>query len=246
MRRSTIHTSERTPQHILRSPYRCHECRERFWVFSRNAYYYLGGAIAMVLITAVIAWSARSVVWGEPHALEDRRGESDEVAPKIASFAGTMKLAQDKDPLAEYKLAQMYALGHGVDRDKQSARKWLERAAQHGHHEAQYEFGLALLNGRDVVQDFERSAEWLRRAGASGNAKAQFELGRMYVAGMGVPVDNVKAYIWLNLAAAGGIERAVSPRDAAFRALSPAQVVAAQTEARRLTEEWSVSTTSSK
>ena len=61
----------------------------------------------------------------------------------------------------------------------------------------------------------------------------------MYVAGMGVPVDNVKAYIWLNLAAAGGIERAVSPRDAAFRALSPAQVVVAQTEARRLTEAWS-------
>ena len=246
MRRSTIHTSDRTPQHILRSPYRCHDCRERFWVLSKNAYYYFCGAIAVVIVTAVIAWSAQGVILSGPHALDDRRGESDQAASKIASFADTMKLAEDKDPLAEYKLAQMYALGHGVDRDKQSARKWLERAAQHGNTEAQYELGFALLNGRDVVQDFERSAEWLRRAGASGNAKAQFELGRMYVAGMGVPVDNVKAYIWLNLAAAGGIERAVSPRDAAFRALSPAQVVVAQTEARRLTEAWSNPMTATK
>src|SRR5882757_3743053 len=100
VRRSTIHTSDRTPQHILRSPYRCHDCRERFWVFSRKAYYYLGGAIAMVIVTAFIAWSARSVVWSGPGALDDRRGESYEMAPNIASFAGTMKLAEKKDPHA--------------------------------------------------------------------------------------------------------------------------------------------------
>ena len=245
VRRSTIHTSDRTPQHILRSPYRCHDCRERFWVFSRNAYYF-GGAIAVVIVTAIIAWSAWSVVWSAPGTPDDRRGESDEVAPNIARFADTIKLAEKNDPLAEYKLAQMYTQGYGVDRDKQVARKWLERAAQHGHAEAQYELGLALLSGRDVVQDFERSAEWLRKAAASGNANAQFELGRMYLAGMGLPVDSLKAYIWLNLAVAGGIERAVSPRDAVLRVLSPAQVVAAQAEARRLTEAWSSPKTATK
>ena len=246
MRRSTMHSSDRTPQHILRSPYRCHDCRERFWVFSRKSYYYFGGAIAVMIVTAVLAWSASSVVRRAPGALDDRHFESDEVVANVASFADTMKLAENKDPPAEYKLAQMYAQGHGVDRNKQAARKWLERAALHGHAEAQYEIGLALLNGRDVVQDFERSAEWLRKAAANGNAKAQFELGRLYVAGMGVPVDSVKAYIWLNLAVAGGVERAVSPRDAVLRALSPTQVVAAQAEARQLTEAWSSPVTATK
>jgi hypothetical protein len=215
-------------------------------VFSRKAYYFAGGAIAMVIVMSVILLSASSVLRSEPGARDDRHGESDEVTPHIASFAGTMKLAEKNDPLAEYKLAQMYTQGYGVDRNKQVARKWLERAAQHGHAEAQYELGLALLSGRDVVQDFERSAEWLRKAAASGNANAQFELGRMYVAGVGLPVDNVKAYIWLNLAVAGGSERAVSPRDAVLRVLSPAQVVAAQAEARRLTEAWSSPKTAAK
>ena len=200
----------------------------------------------MVLVMAVIALSASSALRSAPRAQDDRHGESDEATPHIASFASTMKLAEKNDPLAEYKLAQMYTQGYGVDRNKQVARKWLERAAQHGSVEAQYELGLALLSGRDVVQDFERSAEWLRKAASSGNANAQFELGRMYLVGKGLPVDSVKAYVWLNLAVAGGIERAVSPRDAVLRALSPAQIVEAQAEAHRLTEAWSSPTTATK
>src|SRR5258705_2071107 len=136
----------------------------------------------------------------------------------------------------------MYTQGYGVNMDRQAAGTWLERATQHGNVDAQYEFGIALINGRGVVHDFERSAEWLRKAATNGNANAQFELGRMYLVGKGLPVDSVKAYIWLNLAVAGGIERAVSPRDSVLRALSSAQIVAAQTEARRLTEAWSSQT----
>ncbi len=165
--------------------------------------------------------------------LQDRGG-----AYESGRFAATMKLAENQDPLAEFRLAQMYALGDGVEKNKQAAQTWLERAARHGNIEAQYEFGLALLNGYDMVQHFERSAEWLQKAAAGGHAKAQFELARMYLRGTGLPVDSVKAYIWLNLAAAGGIEEAASPRDAVLRLLSPAQVAEAQAEARRLAEAW--------
>jgi len=238
VRRSATHVSDITWQHILFSPYRCRDCRNRFRVFSRNAYYF-AGAVAVVIVAAVIPWSVSGV-------LDDRRGESDEVALGIGRFADTMKLAEKKDPLAEYKLAQMYEQGYGVIRDVQAARTWLERAAQHGNAEAQFEFGLALRDGYGVVQDFERSAKWLQQAAASGNASAAFELGRTYLAGTGIPIDNVKAYVWLNLAAARGIERAISPRNAALRALSPAQIVEAQAEARRLTEAWPTPTTAAK
>jgi hypothetical protein len=208
-------------------------------VFSKKGYYF-GGAIAVMIVTAITVFG----VWSGMH--DNRLSAFDRSAPNIERFANAMKLAEQNDPLAEYRLAQMYAQGHGVDINKQAARKWLERAAQHGSVEAQYELGLALLSGRDVVQDFERSAEWLRKAASSGNANAQFELGRMYLVGKGRPVDSVKAYVWLNLAVAGGIERAVSPRDAVLRALSPAQITEAQAEAHRLTEAWSSPTTATK
>jgi len=238
VRRSSIHVSEVTWQHILLSPYRCRDCRKRFWVLSRNAHY-LAGTVVVAIVTGAIAWSVSGI-------LDGPRPDSDWVAPVIGAFADTVKLAEKNDPLAEYKLAQMYAQGYGVARDGKAARTWLERAAEHGNADAQYEFGLALRDGRGIIQDFERAAKWLRQAAASGSTSAQYELGRMYLAGTGLPVDSVKAYMWFNLAAAGGIERAVSPRDAALRALSPAQIVEAQAEARRLTEAWSRPTTAAK
>jgi TPR repeat protein len=230
VRRSLLHVSDVTLQHIFFSPYRCRDCRTRFWALSRNAYY-AAGAAAVVMFAAAIAWGV-SAVWDDPPP------ESEAATIGVGSFAETAKQAERNDPQAEYRLAQMYAHGVEVRKDDKSARTWLERAAEHGSPEAQYEFGVALRDGRGVIQDFERAAKWLQRAAASGNANAQLELGRMYLAGTGVPADNAKAYMWLNLAAAGGIERAVPSRDAALRALSPAQVAEAQAEARRLTDTW--------
>ncbi len=163
----------------------------------------------MLFITAIIAWDLSGM-------LEDRGDVYD-----TGHFAATMKLAENQNPLAEYSVAQMYALGVGVQRNKLVARIWLERAAQHGSVEAQYELGLALRDGDGIVQSFERSAEWLLKAAASGYAKAQLELARIYLIGTGLPVDKVKAYLWLNLAAAGDMEQAASPRDAVLRMLSP-------------------------
>lgn len=235
MRRSSIRVSEVTWQHVLFSPYRCRECRKRFWVFSRNTYYLAGAsvmAIAVGVVTAAIAWSV-------PGTEEPYRTDLQAVQPLSGALADVVKLAENNDPIAEYKLAQIYLKGLDVRKDEKAAQKWLERAAEHGNADAQYEFGLALREGRGVIQDFERAVKWLQHAAASGHARAQYELGRMYLSGTGLPADSVNAYMWLNLAAAGGIERAVLPRDAALLALSPAQATKAQAEARRLTETWS-------
>jgi TPR repeat protein len=113
---------------------------------------------------------------------------------------------------------------------------WLERAAEHGNIEAQYEFGNALREGFGIVQDYERAAKWLQMAAERGNADAQYALGQMYRAGMGVPTDNEKAYMWFNLAAAQELSGASVQRDAVLRMLTPAQVLDAQAEARRLSD----------
>jgi len=73
-------------------------------------------------------------------------------------------------------------------------------------------------------------------AASGGHADAQYALGQMYHTGVGLPADNVKASVWFNLAAAQDVAGANVQRDVLLRALTPAQVLEAQAEARRLSQ----------
>jgi len=225
VRRSTLHPSEALAKPRLRSPYRCRDCGERFWVVSRRANF-LASLAVFAIVTGIVAWN----VVGSPE--QPRRDPTVD----SASLSDTFTRAARDDPIAEYKLAQMYAHGTGVAGNKKEAQAWLERAAQHGSTEAQYELGNALREGVGVVQDYERAEKWLQLAAATGNGDAQYALGQMHRAGMGGPTDNVKAYMWFNLAAAQDVAGAAAQRDAVLRVLTPDQVLEAQAEARRLSQ----------
>jgi hypothetical protein len=227
VRRSSIRPAEKTAAPRLRSPYRCRECGERFWVISKRANY-LAGLAGVVIVAGAFAWN----VVGVP---DDPRREQTR-ANATAELADLMKRAHADDPVAEYKLSRMYARGNGVETDKKKAQMWLERAAQHGNSDAQYELGNALREGFGVVQDYERAVKWLQQAAMSGHADAQYSLAQMYRSGMGVPTDNAKAYVWFNLAAAHDVAGAAAQRDAVLRVLSPDEILEAQTEARRLSQ----------
>jgi len=227
-RRSSVTAAELTLRHIFLSPYRCRDCRHRFWVISKNAYYF-AGVIGIALLAGAGAWNLRTLMDSRPVDLE--------VATQITGqFADLIKRAEAADRDAEYDVAVRYAHGFGVAKSEIEARKWLERAAEHGHIAAKYEFGVALRDGRGAVQDYERAVKWIRLAAESGHPQAQFALGNMYRAGTGIPVDNVKAYTWLNLAAARGLADAAATRDSVLSRLSPAEIIEAQAEARRLSE----------
>jgi len=225
VRRSLLRGFEALPKPRLRSPYRCRDCGERFWVVSRRANYLASLAI-FAIVAGIVAWN----VVGSPE--QPRRDPGVDAG----SLADTFARAARDDPIAEYKLSQIYARGTGIGSNKKEAQAWLERAAQHGSTEAQYELGNALREGVGVVQDYERAEKWLQLAAATGNGDAQYALGQMHRAGMGVPADNVKAYMWFNLAAAQDIAGAAAQRDAVLRVLSPDQVLEAQSEARRLSQ----------
>ena len=188
--------------------------------------YYLAGTFAIAFAAAAIVWN----VVGTRD--ESRRDPKSTAAP--GSLVDAVKLAENNDPVAEYKLAHMYATADTLPGNKKQALAWLERAAAHGHIEAQYEFGNALREGNGVVQDYERAAKWLQLSAERGYADAQYALGQMYRMGMGVPVDNARAYMWFNLAAAQELPGAAVQRDVVLRSLSPAQVLEAQADARRL------------
>ena len=171
-----------------------------------------------------------------PGLPNERGSESVKVKSVTSDFEETLKLALANNPVAEFRLSQMYAHGNGVAEDRKEARRWLQRSAEHNNSEAQLELGNALREGLGEVQDYERAAMWLQRAAENGNADAQYSLALMYRWGTGVEPDRVKAYTWLNLAAAQGVAGAAAERDVVLRQLTPIQIAAAQAEARRLSE----------
>ena len=193
VRRSSMRAPEASGAPRFRSPYRCRDCGARFWVISRRASYLVG----LTAIAAVLG----AFVWNVGNVPEDPRRASERAAVPVESVADTIKRAERYDPVAEYKLAHLYATGNGVEGNKRDAQKWLELAAANGHPDAQY------------------------------------ALGQMYHAGIGVPADSAKAYMWFNLAAARDVPGASVQRDALLRSLTPAQVLEAQAEARRLSRE---------
>jgi TPR repeat protein len=220
---------EVTAQHVLLSPYRCRDCRERFWVASRNAYYLAGIAFVALLLVGALAWTVGSTT-------ANRATVAVPSAPDPERLADLAKLAEKGDSAAEYEIAMMYANGYGAPKNSTEARKWLALSAGHGNAGAQFELGLALRDGRGAIQDYRGALKWITTAAEAGHGEAQFALGVMYRLGTGTPVDNVKAYTWLNLAAAQGVDGASAVRDSVMTHLSQAEIVMAQAEARRMNE----------
>jgi TPR repeat protein len=228
VRRSSTRSSEATAPHIFHSPYRCRECRERFWVVSRHAWY-LATLVGVALLVGAVAWNVGL-------APEKSVSVPEEVAQQARRLGDLTQLADRGDPAAEYELATIYMNGFDVPRNENEAHKWLERSARHANSTAQYELGLALRDGRGAIQDYRGAMKWISLAAESGYGRAQFALGLMYRQGIGTAVDNAKAYTWLNLAAAQGVGGAAAARDAVRTQLSPAEVDVAQLEARRLSQ----------
>src|ERR1700693_3141140 len=114
VRRSTIRAGEVSAKPRLRSPYRCRDCGERFWVISRRANYLMG--------LAVVAGVAGTVAWDVGGAPQESRSDSERATLNAASFADTRSRAERDNPVAEYSLSHMYAHGTGVARNKKEAQ----------------------------------------------------------------------------------------------------------------------------
>lgn len=70
---------------------------------------------------------------------------------------------------AQFKLANAYFAGVGVERDPSKAQMWYGRAAQQGQPEAQHAFGVWLIGGVAGVQDAVEGLKWLTLAERNGH-----------------------------------------------------------------------------
>ncbi len=125
---------------------------------------------------------------------------------KLASWLE--QRAKTGDPVAEYRLGVLYALGQGVKQDYSHAAQLFKAAANGGVAEAQYNVAVMYSEGMGVQRDPVQAVTWYKKAAEQGNANAAFNLGVAYSNGTGVQQDMPEAARWFRRAAAAGVTNA--------------------------------------
>ncbi|MHA7002588.1 tetratricopeptide repeat protein [Aeromonas schubertii] len=114
-------------------------------------------------------WYVRAAAQKQPQALlwmgRESSGEESLHYYQQAAHEGVAE--------AQLWLAMAYLTGERLERDEEMGRYWLERAAQSGSHEAQYQ--LSLQQG-----DADERERYLILAAQGGLPKAQLALGKLY------------------------------------------------------------------
>jgi TPR repeat protein len=117
-------------------------------------------------------------------------------------------LANNGNPLAQYRLGMIYYLGKGVPEDEAQAIRWWKKAAAQGYTEAMFALGSAYLFGSQAaktVPDGDREAAiWYFQAASAGHAEAQYHLGLLFLGGKGVIESRTEAAFWFRKAADQG------------------------------------------
>lgn len=112
--------------------------------------------------------------------------------------------ASNGDVNSQYHLGMFYLSLQTPDYTE--AIYWFERAAQSGHLEAQYEFGVLLYLGHGSPRNYMKAIGWIKKAAYRGHIKAQLSLGMIYLNGRGTALNNGKGIFWLEKSAQGGSE----------------------------------------
>jgi hypothetical protein len=110
----------------------------------------------------------------------------------------------------------------------------LQKLADRGDAEAQYQVGVRYDEGESVPKDDAQAVQWFQHAAEQGHVDAQAHLGAYYWAGRGVSEDLSKAYMWSMIALAGGDENSKSRLEGLASQMTRAQVSVARQQA----EEW--------
>ena len=222
-RTSALHASDGFSRVLFYTPYRCRECRFRFWQVNLYQPVLLVGVLGLAIF---VGW------WIPKEELATVASPSSETG-----YSQVAVRAAGGDAEAELLMGLRYAEGNGVIKNEKEAARWFEKAARHGQSEAQYRYGLALLEGRGVVQNYKAAFHWIAQPAKRGHSYAQFSLGELYRYGTGTAVDKAQAYLWFNLAAAQGVDKAVKARDNLVWQLKPDQLTAMQEAARNFSLE---------
>lgn len=118
------------------------------------------------------------------------------------------RLASEGNPLAQFRLGNLYYHGHSVAEDENMAIYWWKKSAANGNAEAMYQIAHAYLfggtAGKSVADPDREAAIWYFQAASAGHAEAAYTLGLLFLAGKGVVEDRNEAVRWFRSASSKG------------------------------------------
>jgi TPR repeat protein len=127
-------------------------------------------------------------------------------SPKAAELL--LKLANEGNPLAQFRLGNLYYHGHSVAEDENMAIYWWKKSAASGNAEAMYQIAHAYLFGSTAAKSLadpdKEAAIWYFQAASAGHAEAAYTLGLLFLAGKGVVEDRNEAIRWFRNASNKG------------------------------------------
>jgi TPR repeat protein len=143
------------------------------------------------------------------------------------------KAADQKQCDAEYALHMLYEDDEDIKADLPEARKWLLRAAEHGHHGARADLAEEIINAKDKKR-FKAVANWVRDGAMAGHDRSAHIMSFVYEEGLGTPVDPVESMAWrlIFLNVSDELEPKMFKED--YEALTPEQQSQAEKRAREL------------
>ncbi|SFC06434.1 DUF2971 domain-containing protein [Pseudoalteromonas denitrificans] len=126
--------------------------------------------------------------------------------PKDLSKASSIlaQLAEQGNPLSQFKLARMYENGEGVEVDLKKAIALYTLSAEQGDKDAQNNLANMYANGEGVEVDLKKAIALYTLSAEQGHRDAQNNLANMYANGEGVEVDLKKAIALYTLSAEQG------------------------------------------
>lgn len=154
-----------------------------------------------------------------------------------------VRKANANDAAAQFELGSRFNYGRNAPRNNQEALKWLRRAAQNKHREAQRLLAVKLYNGYDVAANYDEALLWALRLAEAGDVPGQMMVANMYSNGEGGPRDLVRAYMWYDIASTMAQQEdsavalqtaAVEARDKTGTLLLPDE----ETKAQELASQW--------
>jgi uncharacterized protein len=120
------------------------------------------------------------------------RGVQQDCVKALKFFARSESLS----PVVQFDLSRLYQSSCAGQADFSKANYWLEKAAQGGFGEAQYDLALRSLRGDGMPHDERLALAWLTKAASQHHVLAEFVLGLLYSQGTAVSQDFNSAAHW--------------------------------------------------
>jgi TPR repeat protein len=115
------------------------------------------------------------------------------VPATLKSFERLASNAMKKDGNAMLEIGLNYYHGTQFQQDKDTAFRWIRKAAKAGLIKAQLLIAEMYNDGDCVQQDYLKSSIWRNKTAKQGDSTSQYQLGQLYYQGLGVRKDPLEA-----------------------------------------------------